>query len=274
MTDTLNEFGSFPYEAEEVQEDSVTLEASQGDENLSEIDADSEPQTETNGEEVAKPNKLQERLDKLTAEKYEAKRRADELEAKLKALEANSKQAQLPDDLVAPELPEDTWDNEAMRKYHQDMIQYQRKLAEHAAKSTLSSTEQERKQAAIQQEQVKVVQGFAQRAMQNGISIEQLEAAGTGLVNAGLSQELQMLIMEDEAGPQITMHLAKNPELAYELLTMPTAKAAVKLATQVKQAAIANKPKLSKAPDPLPEGKPASIVERDDFEKKYKAQFI
>ena len=45
---------------------------------------DSEPQTETNSEEAKQPNKLQERLDKLTAEKYEAKRRADELEQKLK----------------------------------------------------------------------------------------------------------------------------------------------------------------------------------------------
>lgn len=270
----LQQDGVFPYDDEPEQQDSAQEETETEEPSLSDISPEQKPQSEENGEEVAKPNKLQERLDKLTAEKYEAKRRADELEAKLKALEANSTQTQLPDDLVAPELPEDTWDNEAMKKYHQDMIQYQRKLAEHAAKSTLSNTEKERRQAAMQQEQVKVVQGFAQRAMQNGISIEQLEAAGTGLVNAGLSQELQMLIMEDEAGPQITMHLAKNPDLAYELLTMPTAKAAVKLATQVKQAAIANKPKLSKAPDPLPEGKPASIVERDDFEKKYKAQFI
>ena len=34
------------------------------------------------------------------------------------------------------------------------------------------------------------------------------------------------------------MHLAKNPELAMELLTMPVTKAAVKLATQVKAAAL------------------------------------
>ena len=273
MTDTLQQDEQFPYD-EPVTQEVEQSEPEQDSPDLSEINADPEPEQEENTEEAKQPNKLQERLDKLTAEKYEAKRRAEELEAKLKELESKKQSAPLPDDLTPPELPEDTWDNEAMRKYHQDMIAYQRKLAEHAARTTLNSTEAERKKALQHQEQAKVVQSFAQRALQNGISIEQLEAAGTGLVNAGLSQELQMLILEDEAGPQITMHLAKNPDLAMELLQLPATKAAIKLATQVKAAALSSKPKLSKAPDPIPSGKPASISERDDFDKKYKAQFL
>lgn len=273
MTDTLQQDEQFPYD-EPVTQEVEQSEPEQDSPDLSEFNADSEPQTETNSEEAKQPNKLQERLDKLTAEKYEAKRRADELEQKLKALESKAQSAPLPEDLVAPVMPDDTWDAEQMRKYDAEMRDYYRKLAQHEARNVLSLTEAEKRRATQHQEQAKVVQGFAQRALQNGISIEQLEAAGTGLVNAGMSQELQMLILEDEAGPQITMHLAKNPELAMELLTMPVTKAAVKLATQVKAAALSSKPKLSKAPDPIPSGKPASINERDDFDKKYKAQFL
>jgi hypothetical protein len=271
----LQQMGEFPYDEPE-QLDEVQDESEQNEPNLSDISAESEPETETNAEDPPHKagNKLQERLDKLTAEKYEAKRRADELEAKLKQFESKAPVAQ-PDDLVPPVLPEDTWDAEQMRQYHQSMVDYSRKVAAHEARNALSSTQQQAQQQLQQQEQAKVVQGFAQRALKQGISIEQLEAAGTGLVNAGLSQELQMLILEDEAGPQITMHLAKNPELAYELLTLPTTKAAIKLATSVKAAALGSKPKVTQAPDPIPEGKSGSMREKSDFESRFpSAKFI
>ena len=267
----LQQDGHFPYDDEPVQQDAAQVETEQETANLSDISPDSEPEQTENTEE-RRPNKLQERLDKLTAEKYEAKRRADELEAKLKAIEAQK--PVITDDIQPPEIPEDTWDTEAMRKYHRDMIQYQRKLAEQAARQTLNSAETEKRQAMQQQQQGEIVRTFAKRAIQSGVDIEQLQQAGTALANAGMAQDLQLLILEDEAGPLITMHLAKNPELANELLSMSPAKAAVKIATQVKAEAVKAKPKVSKAPDPIPEGKPASIVERDDFDKKYKAQWV
>ena len=272
----LQQMGEFPYDEPE-QLDDVQAEPEQEQANLSDISPESEPETEINAEEQeSKPaNKLQERLDKLTAEKYEAKRRAEELEAKLKQLESQAQTQALPDDLTPPVLPEDTWDTEQMKKYHADMLAYSRKVAAYEARNVLTTTEQERKQQAVQSEQVKTVQTFAQRALKNGISIEQLEAAGTGLVNAGLSQELQMLIMEDEAGPQITMHLAKNPDLAYEVLSLPPTKAAIKIATSIKAAAIGGKPKVTGAPDPIPEGKPGSMREKSDFETRFpSAKFI
>jgi hypothetical protein len=271
----LQQMGEFPYD-EPDQQDIEQAEPEQEEATLSDISPESEPETETNAEGQPKPgNKLQERLDKLTAERYEAKRRADELEAKLKKLESQAQPQALPDDLTPPELPEDTWDTEQMRKYHTDMLAYSRKVAAYEARNALTTTEHERKQQLQHQEQAKVVQGFAQRALKNRISIEQLEAAGTRLVNAGLSQELQMLILEDEAGPQITMHLAKNPELAYELLALPTTKAAIKLATSIKAAAISGKPEVTGAPDPIPESKGGSMREKSDFETRFpSAKFI
>lgn len=273
----LQQLGEFPYPDEDgLQTDTEQTESEQEQAELSDISPESEPETETNADDQPKAgNKLQERLDKLTAEKYEAKRQAAELEAKLKELESKSAQTALPDDLAPPTLPEDTWDVEQMREYHKQMIEYSRKVAAHEARNALQSTEQQRSQQARQQEQSKVVQGFAQRALQSGISIEQLEAAGTGLVNAGLAPELQMLIMEDEAGPQIAMHLARNPELAAEVLSLPPTKAAIKLATTVKAAAVAGKAKVTQAPDPIPSGKAGSMRERDPFETKFpNAKFI
>lgn len=269
----LQQDNEFPYD--DVEESEVQLDDEETD-NLSDISPESEPETETNAEDQPKAgNKLQERLDKLTAEKYEAKRQAAEFEAKLKAYESQAPQASLPDDLAPPELPEDTWDNEQMREYHKQMLDYSRKVAAYEARNALKSNEQQRNQDAQQQATARVVQGFAQRALQNNISIDQLEAAGNGLVNAGLSPELQMLIMEDEAGPQMAMYLARNPDVAAEVLSLSTAKAAIKLATTVKAAAIAGKAKTTQAPDPIPSGKAGSMRERDSFEVKFpNAKFI
>lgn len=252
-----------------------TVEAEQETEQeLSDISPDSEPETETNAEEAKKPNKLQERLDKLTADRYAEKQRADELERKLKELE--SKQAvALPDDLTPPEMPEDTWDAEAMREYGKQQAEYYRKLAQHEARQALNSTKAEQQNAVRQQQHAEIVRGYASNAVKAGIDIGQLEQAGASLANAGLSPDLQILLLEDAAGPQMTMHLAKNPDLAFELIGMSPTKAAIKLATEVKAASLITKPKVSKAPDPLPEGKPASMREKDDFERQFpSAKFI
>ncbi len=235
---------------------------------LSETSADAETETAENTE-PQKGNKLQERLDKLTAEKYAEKRRADELAAKLAQLEAQ-KPVAVPDDLTPPDMPEDIWDDSAMRDYHRKMMDYSRKVAAYEAKQVLSTTQQQVQAQQQQLEQQKVVQQFAKRAIDAGFTIDQVEQAGSALVNAGLSTELQMLLLEDEAGAQMTIHLAKNPDLAFELISMPVHKAAIKLATQIKAEAASQKPKVSRAPDPIPQGRSASIKESDDLESRFK----
>lgn len=272
MNEELNDVGaSFPHEPV-TQE--VDTQSEQDVTTLSETGADAETVTAENTETAPKGNKLQERLDKLTAERYAEKRRADELAAKLAQLEAAKPQS-LPDDLTEPSLPDDIWDEEAMKRYHKEMAAYNRKVAAYEAKQVLSTTQQQ-KQAELQQaEQAKVVQLFAKRAIESGITIEQVEQAGTALVNAGLSQELQMLLLEDDAGPQLTLHLNKNPELAMELISLPLHKAAIKLATSIKAEAVSQKPKVTQAPDPIPQSRGVSVRESDELERKFaNAQFI
>jgi hypothetical protein len=271
MNEELNDdLPMFPHDAtDEVAE--VETES----EELPEVSAGSEPETETNTEDQPKTgNKLQERLDKLTAERYAEKRRADELAAKLAELERQKPVAQ-PEDMTPPELPDDPFDTDAMRKYHADMVQYSRKVAAFEAKQALSLTANEQKATQQQLEQQKMVQTFAKRTIESGLTIEQIEQAGTALVNAGMPTALQELLLEDEAGPQITMYLAKNPDEALELLSLPTHKAAVAIATKIKAKAVTTKAKATKAPDPIPESRGVSLRDDDELERKFKnAQFI
>ena len=242
---------------------------------LPETSAGSEPETEEKTEGEPK-NGLQERFNKLTAEKYAEKRRAEELERKLKELESKLQQpTATPDDLTPPSLPEDTWDAEAMRKYHEEMLAYNRKLAQHEARNALTSKQTEAQQLAQQAEQQKTLQTFAKRAIDNGVDLQGLQQAGSALAEAGLDAELQMLILEDEAGPQLTMYLAQHPDEAYALINAPKTKAAIKLATEIKAKALSKTPKVTKTPDPIPEGKPAALREQDEFERQFKgAKFL
>jgi len=254
--------------------DAVTDETEEDEQELSDTGPDSEPQTEENGEEAKKPNKLQGRLDKLVADRYAETQRADTAERRLKELESKQVTA-LPDDLVAPVMPEDTWDAEAMKEYGKKQGEYYRKLAQFEARNALDSNRNEQNKALKQTQVQQLGREFAERAKKANINSEQLINAGTSLFNAGLSEDLQMLIMEDAAGPQITMHLAKNPDLAFELIGMSPTRAAVRLATEIKTAALSTKPKVSKTPDPLPTGKAGSMREQDEFERKYKgAKFL
>lgn len=274
MNDELNDVIT-SFEDEEVTQAEVDLQTDEeSEEASSEINAESEPETETNTEDRPKGgNKLQERLDKLTAERYAEKRRADELAAKLAELERSKPEPV--SDIQPPELPEDIFDVDAMRKYHADMLTYSRKIAAQEAKQTLGASASEQKAQQEQIEQQKLVQTFAKRTLDSGFSIEQIEQAGTALVNAGLSKELQLMLLEDEAGPQITMYLAKNPDDAFELLSMPTHKAAVAIATKIKAKAVTTKAKATKAPDPIPESRGVSVRDTDEFSRKYKdAKFI
>jgi hypothetical protein len=275
MNEELNDVIT-SFEDEEVTQTEVDLQTDEESEQTSsEINAESEPETETNTEDRPKGgNKLQERLDKLTAERYAEKRRADELAAKLAQLE-QAKQSEPASDIQPPELPDDIFDVDSMRKYHADMLTYSRKIAAQEAKHTLGASANEQKAQQEQIEQQKLVQSFAKRTLDSGFSIEQIEQAGTALVNAGLSKDLQLMLLEDEAGPQITMYLAKNPDDAFELLTMPTHKAAVAIATKIKAKAISTKAKATKAPDPIPETRGAAVRDDDETEKFFKnAKFI
>lgn len=277
MLDELNDIVT------SLDDDPVAQEAEQetettDEQELPETSPGSEPETETNTEETeAQSGKgLQERFNKLTAEKYAEKRRAEQLAARLKELEAKSAQpAELPDDLTAPVMPEDTWDAEQMHKYDAEMRDYYRKLAQHEAKNVLKANQSEQQTKQQQQQQQEVMQSFAKRAIESKVDLQNLQTAGTSLAEAGMSPDLQMMILEDEAGPQITMYLANNPDLAHQLIGMPATKAAVKLATEIKVKVLSTKPKVTKAPDPLPEGKGVGSREQDEFDRRFKgAKFL
>lgn len=218
-------------------------------------------------QEENKPNVFQERIDKVTAQKYEQQRRADALEAKLREIEA-SKPAVTPDMPAPPQMPEDVYDSESMQKYHADMVAYTQQAAQIAGEGAYEKRqrlEQERQQQTAMQQ---VVSTYAQNAVRDGVDMDKLRAAEQVLNESGISPQLGSYIMNDKNGGKIAEYLHDNPAIMHELLSLDPVTAGIKIATELKPKVLSTNPKVTRAPEPPPEISGGGVLDRDDFERR------
>lgn len=178
--------------------------------------------------------KVQEKINKITADKYAEQRRANELQAKLDALEAEK--AALP--TSSPDLEDFDYDED---KYNDANIQYQVNKALEA-----QNKDQIRKQATQAIEKVA-----------NEFNIKEAEyvskhpdyAEGVSNLPRFNGETLNTIY---ELGPQISHYLAKHLDVAEEVATLSPTMAAVKLGQISMGLSADNKVvKPSTAPDPI-----------------------
>ena len=230
---------------------------------------DSSPTTEENQEQ--KTNGVQKRINDITAQRYQEQRRADALQQELEQLKAQSTVAPVAkqEDIKAPALPDDLYDDEAMRKYHAEMQKYSIEAAKQTALSQFESQQRQGAEKAQQAKQAEVLNQYTTNALRDGIDLDKLRVAEQTLNNAGLSAELGNHIMNDPNGAKIASYLADNPSEMYEILQQDVVSAGIRIATQIKPKVLSQTPKVSNAPDPIPEVSGGGFVEKDDFDKTY-----
>lgn len=243
----------------------------------SEAPADSSPDSGENHEQ--KHNSVQARINEITAQKYEEKRRADALQAELEKLKTSAaapvQEEAKPDSNLEPKLPDDIYDEDAMRKYHADVIAYNKHLAQQASQTASKTWEQQQKEAAQRAKQQETIQNWNKNAIKDGVDFDKLHGAEQVLNNAGINDQLADHIMRDPNGPKIATYLADNPALMYEILSLDPISAALKLANEVKPQALSTTPRVSNAPPPTPEINGGGMVEKDDFSRIFPgAEFI
>ena len=228
--------------------------------------AESSPASEEKHEE--KSNGVQQRINSLTAEKYQAKREAEELKKQL--AEAQQKaEAPQPVSVEAPKLPDDPYDDQAMRQYHASMVEYSSKVAQEQARAVYESQQRESEQQKQQQKQQQQLQAYAQNAQRDGVDLQKLQAAEQVLANNGISAELGGFLLEDPNGAKVALHIADNPALMHELLSMSPMQAAVKIANEVKPQALSTTPTLTQAPQPIEEVRGGGVETKDEFDRVY-----
>jgi len=235
------------------------------------VAAESESSTDSGVNHDNNHNGVQDRINKVTAQKYTEQRRADGLQRELDEMK-NLQPKPVDKPVVAisaPQLPEDLYDDDAMRKYHADNQKYNQELVNGAAKNAYESQIKQGEQQKAQQAQQQVIDGYYQNAQRDGVDLDKLRVAEQTFNNSGISNELAQHVMADVNGGKIVEFLHDNPALLHEISNMNPMQAAIKLANEIKPQVLSRTPKVSSAPIPPIEVSGGGVHEQDEFEKNY-----
>lgn len=269
MSDEINEGVVMP---NVVSDQVVTEEVTQP-----EFNAESSPASEETHEQ--KSTGVQNRINDLTAKRYkEAKRADDAVEelAKYKAQQSNqTHDSGTAQDLTAPTLPEDIYDEESMRKYHADSQAFNTQTAQGAAKSHYETQQQATAQKALDTAHQTNLDSYTKNATRDGVDFDKLLIAEKNLKDSGLKQELGSFLLSDVNGAKIVEYLSDNPAEMHEILALDPVSAGIRIANEIKPKALSQTPKVSGAPDPIPEVNGNGGYRKvDDFAKDYPGAVI
>lgn len=202
----------------------------------------------TDDQEAEKRDRVQERINKLTREKYEARKHAEEMEKKFREMEERLNGLDKP-----PAEPNfDDFDSDA--EFKAAYRDYVLKTEQHQARQNSVKEAEKQSQEAQQKAALERQQEFSKRAQAEADRYQGYwdavqDPAFSAIVNT-MNPEVIALIQESENSTGLSYHLATNLELADQLANMPLASAAREL---IKLESGLQKPqpnKLSKAPEP------------------------
>lgn len=258
--DTLEQ-EDFETEVEETEETEHEETETTEEHEETESEAASEGDDDSGYVEIKDP-KVKARVDQLTREKWEARRKAESLERKLQELESNKTQP--PEEVKAPDA-DLAIDNPAeFAKQQQAYAEYLRKQYAHEQQEEQRKSEAEK----LQKEQ------FDQRISTYNSNIDrlkidrsQLAKAAESIEKAGLDENVVNFLLEDEEGPALVAHLGSNIEDLIEVAGMKPYKAIAYMERVVR--AKAGKKKTSSAPPPpkrVKGARPAAQTTPDGWE--------
>jgi hypothetical protein len=232
-------------------------------------EAESESSTEAAAEPEQKTDGVQKRINEITAKRYEAERRAETAERKL--AEQTAVKTPEAEPVTAPNMPDDVYDGEAMAKFNQDNANYSAAIARQEAQRLFDDNQRAGQQAQQQAAMQQVVSTYAENAVRDGVDIDKLRAAEQVLTQEGINPELGRFILNDPNGGKIVEYLNDNPTVRHDVLSLDPISAGHKILSEVKALALSTTPRVSNAPDPIPDIRGGGALDKDDFDRKYPA---
>jgi hypothetical protein len=227
-----------------------------------EAEATNETVAETSATETqeVKKNPVQERINQLTREKYEARQETAALEERLKALE--SKQ---PEEVKqVPKAPSE-YDFDDNADYQTANSEYIASQAANAAYDRISQENSNRDKAAKDSQRVEALKaqkaGFDKNLDSKRGNFQDFEevAYGHQFMNEGMATR----IFGMDKGPEVAYHLGTNLDVAEKVMRMSPVDQAVELA-KIEMQVDALKPKLvSDAPDVISPLQGSEKVQKD-----------
>jgi hypothetical protein len=205
-----------------------------------------------------KRDKVQERIDKLTREKYDALRERDQQGYELERLRQQVSQAQTAQ--VAPEefptLEKCGYDE---AKYQVAVAKYFRDEARKAATEELTAAQQAERENTRQQSWAKKQAEFIKSKPDYAEKV-------LGARTLPISHEAQAALMESDLGPQVAYYLVENPEKAAAIMQLPLSaqlREIGRIEARLEAAKAPPKPPVSQAPPPPPKVEADASVDKD-----------
>ena len=234
-----------------------------GDENLSPVEPNEDELTsEDNEGEAPEPikeeavkfdekqqAKVNDIVAKKTFEKNEQIRKNEVLEQRIKEIEAKIPVPSRPEIPQIPDALDLDFDAKVLARdkviLEQANYDSQERVASEQARQAELSRQQE-----YQTQLNDSIKVFTERSQKLNIKAEDLKAAGGIVAQQGLSDPVVAHILDEPTGPQITVYLSKNPLIAEELNRLTPMQAAVRISTELREAASKMVVTPATAPDP------------------------
>lgn len=237
--ETLDQEEGFETEVEETEE--AEHEETEATDEQGEAEPEPEGDEDTGYIEIKDP-KVKARVDQLTREKWEARRKAESLERKLKELESKSEP---PKEVAAPDADLAIDDPKLFAEQQQKYRDYLKAQYAHEHQEEQRKSEAEK----LHKEQFdNRVSAYNSNIARLKIDPQQLAKAAQSIEKAGLNDDVINYLLEDEDGPLMVAHLGSNIDDLIEVAGMPPYKAIAYMERTVRTKAA--KKKTSSAPPP------------------------
>ena len=186
-------------------------------ETTEEVTETSEPEIkeeESGTSEEPKETGIQKRINALTAEKYEQKRRADALEEKLAKLQT---------------VPVNTGEGmPTLEKFDYDDVKFNEASIKYQVNQAVAQSNAEQRERDIQSDRDKANQEFARKIAVSDIT-DYSKTISTLITAVPLSEGIVTAIQQDEKGPELAYYLGKHLDVADKLAAMDVIPAALEL---------------------------------------------
>lgn len=202
-------------------------------------------------EEKPKKSRFQERIDKLTADKYAAEREARELRDRIARLEGRQRPPVDPDDYEAQEA-------ERFRRVMEEERRYETYEAE---------------QSAVQKAQAARQELFRAKLEAARDRIPDLDQSIQQFAQLPVTPESAEIIADSDKAAEIAHYLGRNPQLAYEIANLSPAMQGRAIAQIESRVSLPPK-KVSAAPPPPQTLKPASAPQAKSPEEMTAAEYV
>ena len=213
--------------------------------------ADEQAEEEKAEEEKPKKSRFQERIDKLTADKYAAEREARQLREKIERMAARERP------------PVDENDYDAIEK---DRL---RRAFEETEKERFSE-EAEYKSAEAQSARQELFRAKLEAARDR---IPDLEESIRLFAQLPVTPDSAEIIADSDKAAEIAHYIGKNPQLAYEIAQMSPANQGRAIAQIENRVSLPAK-RVSQAPPPAPKLKPSAAPQSRDPSEMSAAEYV